>query len=295
MILLTLIIAHLIADFYCQTDEMVKDKKKYLKRHLIHHSVVTFVGLLILFVLNNSLNNILSQVVLPTACIVLVHFIIDSIKIKATNNVKEKYNVKSWNLVLFIVDQILHFLSILIVCHFVFDINISTLITKMLILLHLVPGNKPIISPINIVMFFVVIVIISTTVSGHIIRLLLGTLPNHLALFEGKYTLKDVLNKEGVLKTDNAQASISEEYSYMVIKEQSFSRGKIIGYVERILVIVLVFQNQYAAIGFILAAKSLARFKQMDDRDWAEYFLLGTLVSILLGIIYGITISLVLK
>ncbi|MFD6506916.1 DUF3307 domain-containing protein [Bacillus sp. NPDC060175] len=361
MILLTLIIAHLVADFYCQTDKMVRDKRKYLKLHLMHHAVVTFSALLILFTLNNgvfsrmllqavlpticvvvvyilmemiriptvkgtevvkeigkltqlkivssilgifltlfALENsiclqILLQAFLPTVCIVLLHFFIDILKIKLTNKSKEMYIKNPWDVGLFIIDQILHVLSILFVCYLIFNINLSDLINKILILVHLVPGDKPTISPIDTIMFLIVMLIITTTVSGHIIRLLLGALPNHLALFEGKYALKDDLNVDGILKNDNGKASMSEEYSYLVVKGQNFSRGKMIGYIERILVIVLVFNNQYTAITFILTAKSLARFKQMDDRDWAEYFLLGTLVSIMLGIIYGIIINFVLK
>ena len=35
-----------------------------------------------------------------------------------------------------------------------------------------------------------------------------------------------------------------------------------------------------AAVGFVIAAKTLARFKQLDDRGFAEYYLLGTLASV---------------
>jgi hypothetical protein len=30
----------------------------------------------------------------------------------------------------------------------------------------------------------------------------------------------------------------------------------------------------------VIAAKTLARFRQLDDRDFAEYYLLGTLASV---------------
>ena len=38
--------------------------------------------------------------------------------------------------------------------------------------------------------------------------------------------------------------------------------------------------NSAAAVGFVVAAKTLARFKQLDDRQFAEYYLLGTLASV---------------
>ncbi|HOD90893.1 MAG TPA: DUF3307 domain-containing protein, partial [Thermotogota bacterium] len=38
---------------------------------------------------------------------------------------------------------------------------------------------------------------------------------------------------------------------------------------------------------FILTAKSLARFKQLNDRDFAEYYLIGTLFSVLIALCGG--------
>ena len=41
-----------------------------------------------------------------------------------------------------------------------------------------------------------------------------------------------------------------------------------------------VLVNAEAAVGFVIAAKTIARFKQLDDRGFAEYYLLGTLASV---------------
>ena len=40
-----------------------------------------------------------------------------------------------------------------------------------------------------------------------------------------------------------------------------------------------------AAIGFVIAAKTIARFRLLDDRDFAEYYLLGTLGSVSVAIL----------
>jgi hypothetical protein len=56
--------------------------------------------------------------------------------------------------------------------------------------------------------------------------------------------------------------------------------GEAIGVLERLLVVTFVLTGQLAAIGFVVAAKTLARFKQLDDRAFAEYYLLGTLASV---------------
>lgn len=58
-----------------------------------------------------------------------------------------------------------------------------------------------------------------------------------------------------------------------------YNAGRFIGVLERLLVYAFVLQGQYTAIGLILAAKGFARFREMDERDFAEYVLIGTLMS----------------
>jgi uncharacterized protein DUF3307 len=61
--------------------------------------------------------------------------------------------------------------------------------------------------------------------------------------------------------------------------------GATIGVLERILVVVFVLAGTDVAIGFVVAAKTLARFRQLDDREFAEYYLLGTLGSVAVAIV----------
>lgn len=61
--------------------------------------------------------------------------------------------------------------------------------------------------------------------------------------------------------------------------------GRLIGIVERLLIMLLAVAGQYGAIGFVLAAKSIARFKKLDDQQFAEYYLLGTLLSALIALL----------
>ncbi|RLG37678.1 MAG: hypothetical protein DRO01_06970 [Thermoproteota archaeon] len=60
--------------------------------------------------------------------------------------------------------------------------------------------------------------------------------------------------------------------------------GKWIGQLERALIFVLVFLGQPAAIGFLVAAKSIFRFEEAKKQELAEYILVGTLLSFLLAI-----------
>lgn len=64
--------------------------------------------------------------------------------------------------------------------------------------------------------------------------------------------------------------------------------GFLIGVFERVLIFSFVLVNQYAAISIIFAAKSLARFKELDNREIAEYYLLGTFMSMTSAVILGI-------
>jgi hypothetical protein len=66
-----------------------------------------------------------------------------------------------------------------------------------------------------------------------------------------------------------------------------FNRGRVIGLLERALLYGFVLQGQFAAIGFILAAKAFTRFRELDNRTFAEYVLIGTLMSAGLALLIG--------
>ncbi len=73
--------------------------------------------------------------------------------------------------------------------------------------------------------------------------------------------------------------------------------GKIIGYLERSLIYLFVLVNQPAAIGFLIAAKSVFRFGELSDkgnRMEAEYIIIGTLLSFLFGIAVSFLIQKIL-
>ncbi len=60
--------------------------------------------------------------------------------------------------------------------------------------------------------------------------------------------------------------------------------GATIGVLERLLIVAFILTGAAAATGLVVAAKTLARFKQLDDRQFAEYYLLGTLASVAVAI-----------
>jgi len=68
--------------------------------------------------------------------------------------------------------------------------------------------------------------------------------------------------------------------------------GRWIGIIERMLILILVLQNQYEAIGLLIAAKSIIRFSESDrPEEKTEYLLIGTLISVGLAIVTGILVA----
>ena len=64
--------------------------------------------------------------------------------------------------------------------------------------------------------------------------------------------------------------------------------GAVIGILERTFVLTLVLIGEYSSIALIFTAKSIARFEELKDRKFAEYYLIGTLASILCALLVGI-------
>lgn len=71
------------------------------------------------------------------------------------------------------------------------------------------------------------------------------------------------------------------------VDSDEYKAGRAIGILERMLIYLLVLKGQYAAIGIVLVAKGFTRFKELDERRFAEYVLIGTLLSTLLALLVG--------
>lgn len=69
--------------------------------------------------------------------------------------------------------------------------------------------------------------------------------------------------------------------------------GRYIGIFERILVLTFIITDNFAAIGFLIAAKSILRFSDKTEtgaRKQTEYVLIGTLMSFAITILLGLLI-----
>jgi len=101
--------------------------------------------------------------------------------------------------------------------------------------------------------------------------------------------------KEGTLITRlvlrNVSAVPKKKENSGSLDKQEYDRGKLIGILERGLIYFLIIFNQVAAIAIIIALKSLARFKELDDKNFAEYFLIGSLLSICVAVLPAVIVK----
>jgi hypothetical protein len=70
-------------------------------------------------------------------------------------------------------------------------------------------------------------------------------------------------------------------------------RGRIIGYLERPIVFILIITGNFVSLGLVFAAKTLTRFGKLNNRAFAEYYLIGTLLSFGTTALLAILFSLV--
>jgi len=69
----------------------------------------------------------------------------------------------------------------------------------------------------------------------------------------------------------------------LLVNAVEYRRGRLIGVLERLLIFALIMHAQFGALGFVAVAKGIARFKNLERQDFAEYFLIGTLISVVLA------------
>lgn len=69
------------------------------------------------------------------------------------------------------------------------------------------------------------------------------------------------------------------------VDAREYNAGRVIGILERwLMYLVLISSANYNVIAIIIAAKGFARFRQLEERAFAEYVLIGTLASTLVTI-----------
>lgn len=229
-ILIRLIVAHIIADFFLQTDAIASGKQSSSQSQLFYlfiHSAIN-AALAYLFVAQWELWQI-------PLVVFITHFMIDYTKTRFSQE----------SVVVFIVDQVFH-LAILGALWCWLFAGASELSTLLYI-------KEQLFSPKLWLILTSYLLVLKPT------SILLG-------LFISQWTPKN-----------NEQQSLP-------------NAGKWIGYLERVLILTMMYLGCLEGIGFLLAAKSIFRFGELTkprEVKITEYVMIGTLSSFAIAIIIG--------
>lgn len=229
-LLILQLLAHLVSDFYLQTEKSCKSKadNAFKSRHLYIHALITF-ACAWLFSLNVGYW-------WAALLIAVLHLVIDGLK-SVCKNLKGA----------FFIDQLLH-LAVIVAAVLLFN-KVSTIALPTWL-----PETK--------VLLWIVAFV--------------------FCLRPANFFIQNIFKEAKISIPDSG-------------KEQSLpNAGRVIGNVERMLTLVFVMLGQYEAIGFLLAAKSLLRFRETDTVK-SEYVLVGTLLSFGIAILIGVAVKLVIE
>lgn len=281
---LVLSLGHFIADFIFQSRSVAEGKRshdkqtrhKALTKHVCIHFIIYCILVVSWFVWQQSVNLFLFVAI---AIVCIIHYGIDLAKLKLDDKLRSQMAKAAT----YTGDQLLHVLVIALTLTTFGMINLTLFdwLKGCYHLLfegvHLSPGDK--------VLALAILTVVNTYGIAYLLEKLLQdikpseqTTDLHKQEQEIIETVDGGENKSKVLTT----TKITHEYA-----EPENSIGKYIGMLERLLIMILLVNNAITSITILIAVKSLTRFKQFDDKSFAEYYLIGTLLSLLFGISAG--------
>lgn len=258
MFTLLMLISHTVSDFIIQTTDIVKLKSNMNWKGYLYHGFSLLISS-ICMVLLVELSDI-PKLIYLILIIVFIHLLIDFFKEKLQKIISKcnnKERIKVGEIILFVFDQMLHILVILLVTN-----DVTLRFNKLNeILLNIMPNQTGLTQG----DFKVIFIILYIAFSGAYLIPLVFNL-----VYAKVSDYGEILNEKLKVDIDNDAHKFIDEVK----------TGKWIGILERILITFFIFSNHLSAIGFIIAMKSLARFKMLDNKIFSEYYLLGTLFSV---------------
>ena len=246
--LLLLFALHLIGDFYLQSKDIADRKEKEFKGTLFHGLFYCIPFLLYFIAGRFSVHLAISFLI-----ICLVHFMIDTIKFFYNNKIRK--NRKKNSLIykeafVYVVDQALHIVTIMVVCivNNTTDISLWTWIHRIFDLFNM--NYKWLQCGVLLLLIY-----------------------KPLNITHGKlFSLYKPVNMQGEVPG--------------VEKDRENRAGALIGFMERLIIVIFLYLQQYAAIGLVLTAKSIVRYDRISkEQSFSEYYLIGTLYSLIAALI----------
>ena len=225
-LLLLQVIAHVLSDYFFQTDASSKDKNEngFKSKFLVKHAVITFVCS---WLLSLDVNFIFCAL-----AIALIHYVIDGLK--------KDLNTSNYS---FFIDQILHLVVIWV---FVWIFN----------------------------RYFESNLLYTFPISIKWLAILLGYL---VCIKPANIFIRETLVVGNIESISDTTAELK-------------NAGKLIGILERILVLTFVIIGKLEIIGFLIAAKSILRYKDTNTIK-TEYVLIGTMLSFGIAMLVGLIIG----
>jgi hypothetical protein len=118
----------------------------------------------------------------------------------------------------------------------------------------------------------------------------------------GTFIVRGILDRAGTMPPPELERNPSvAPHSALEIKgalpvdTMELNHGRLIGNVERLILVLFVANGQYTALAFFFAAKGLIRSKDVERRAWADYLILGSLTSFLVAVVAGLLIQAVFR
>lgn len=267
-IILIFLISHIVYDFVFQGEKIInlrfpggiytKEKLYLTLKGNGYHCLYHLVGTLILFFLLCKTKG--QAIPIETTLLVIsTHFIID--EIKSLLILKKPYLKESLKLFLF--DQLVHVITILI-----FN---SKNISLYIILNEKLYNFPEQLNFIEKILIAILVSLISTFFAAVFMKMFIYNL--------NCTVYKHLSTKDFYIPTPSDKHSCGAK-----------NGGFIIGVLERFFIILVIALQQPSMIGFVLTAKSIARFKKMEDESFAEYFIIGTFISFIFAVISGLII-----
>lgn len=269
-LLLFCLIAHFIGDYYLQTKHLAKIKDN-LFRGVLQHSFIYCIPFLLIWIFTGL--DVTLWISFLFICI--IHLIIDAVKFLYKTKIIKRIKIKSLIIkesTLYLVDQSIHLISIIIICF----INRNVMITP---LFHLEAFFQYInIDSHQLFQWILVLLIIGKPINISFKKLFTGLKPSDQLISQ--------YNSTEIKLSAAAVDSSIDMNKKIVMGIEDKNAGQYIGFLERILIAIFLSIGQYASIGFIMTAKSIARYDKISkSQEFAEYYLVGTLASLIAALI----------
>lgn len=288
VVLALLVLSHTVADFIWQDNNTAREKKTCFGAMLRHIRHYLWANILLLSPYID-INNNLWWIIIVLA---LAHWAIDKWKVNY-DKVQDK------GLESFIYDQTAHFVLIGACYPLIKDIHINQLAHTVS---SVVVDNYPIFMNLTKQNAFIGIVILAgyifnfkgaTIITKKVLDKYLHLKESDVSKNSRKEFVKQAIAKHEYQKHNKAVEDVrdSRDIEETTDGDEPKNAGEAIGNLERILILTLVLQKNYTAIGLVIAGKALARYKRLEEKNFAEYFLIGTFTSIMIAYIIGILIE----